>query len=520
MYTTEHIMNMSAFFQSDRERRVAEATARLAYCNPFLEDRLDLEREVLGDEYTPFFAVWHPREGVVDDNPNVVAIAERGETLVGTLRRRIEEGVEPTADERESYRGLCLYILYYRYQRRLYEMVRDADEFDGGRHAPFWPEFRKDFAYLLEHPQVLMADPMNARHVFACFYQLRRAFRFTFRSITGASMPSARLRSRVWQSIFSHDLKRYQRALYERMGVVSTLITGPSGAGKELVARAIGLARYIPFDPKTRRFRESFESSFFALNLSALSPTLIESELFGHRRGSFTGATADRKGWLEVCPPLGTVFLDEIGDLDPAIQIKLLRVLETRTFQPLGTTEERHFEGKIVTATNRDLACELREGRFREDLYFRLCADTVTTPSLRERLNDSNEELPSLLMTLARRLAGDEEAPALAEEAESWIREHLADDYAWPGNVRELSQCLSNVLIHRDYQPLSAHTGPDRGPGEALAASILEGSLTADELLRGYCTLVYRRTGSYTKTAELLHLDRRTVKAKVNIHAQ
>ena len=131
----------------------------------------------------------------------------------------------------------------------------------------------------------------------------------------------------------------------------STLITGPSGTGKELVARAIGLSRYISFDPKKMDFTTDFSQSFHPLNLSALPSELIESELFGHKKGAFTGALQDRRGWLDVCGPNGSVFLDEVGDLAPSIQVKLLRVLHSRTFQPLGDTKERRFRGKIIAAT-------------------------------------------------------------------------------------------------------------------------------------------------------------------------
>ena len=158
-------------------------------------------------------------------------------------------------------------------------------------------------------------------------------------------------------------------------------MTGATGTGKELVARAIGLSRYVPFNEKSQSFQHDFAGSFRAVNLSALSPTLIESELFGHRRGSFTGAVEDRTGWLESCGPHGTVFLDEIGELDPGIQVKLLRVLQTRTFQRIGETDERRFEGKIIAATNRNLDEELEGGDFRADFYYRLCADRVTTPT-------------------------------------------------------------------------------------------------------------------------------------------
>src|SRR4030095_10303350 len=122
---------------------------------------------------------------------------------------------------------------------------------------------------------------------------------------------------------------------------------------------------------------EVYAGPFYALNPSALSPTLIESELFGHRRGAFTGAVQDRAGWLEVCPATGTVFLDEIGELDPAIQVKLLRVLQSRTFQRLGDTRDRPFLRKLIAATNRDLGREMAAGEFRKDFYYRLCSDFV-----------------------------------------------------------------------------------------------------------------------------------------------
>jgi transcriptional regulator with GAF, ATPase, and Fis domain len=125
----------------------------------------------------------------------------------------------------------------------------------------------------------------------------------------------------AWQSIFTHNMQRYRKNLYERMGDITTLIIGPSGTGKELVARAIGLSRYVPFDPKRKAFASNFSTGFHALNLSALPSTLIESELFGHRRGAFTGALEDRRGWLDVCESWGSVFLDEVGDLDQSVQV-------------------------------------------------------------------------------------------------------------------------------------------------------------------------------------------------------
>ena len=231
-------------------------------------------------------------------------------------------------------------------------------------------------------------------------------------------------------------MRRYRRSLYRRMHDVTTLVTGPSGTGKELVARAIALSRYIPFDSQREMFVTNLDGAFHALNLSALSPTLIESELFGHRKGAFTGALEDRVGWLESCPPLGTVLLDEIGELDASIQVKLLRVLQTREFQRIGETTPREFKGKLIAATNRDLDAEMRAGRFREDLYYRLCADLIATPSLRDQLRDSPDELPNLVLFVSERVVGADEASDLADEVLACIERDLGADYAWPGNVQ------------------------------------------------------------------------------------
>jgi transcriptional regulator with AAA-type ATPase domain len=501
-------------FLADRERELVEAISQLTYCNPFLAERIEWERRALGEAFTPFFAVWHPRADLLGNNPNVQRIAELAAGLAETLRGRLAGGAAAGGAEIDLYVDLVLYLLYYRYQARFLDMILDDRARADRRRAGFYGEFRAEFERYLDLPKVPAAARAAPAHVFACCFQVRRAFFYTFHSIAGSSLPAARLRAQVWQSIFTHDLRRFQRSLYARMGDVTTLVTGPSGTGKELVARAIGLSRYLPFDVAEGAFRESYEESFFPLNLSALSPTLIESELFGHRRGAFTGAVADRVGWLEVCPPLGTVFLDEIAEVDAAIQVKLLRVLETRTFQRLGTTDDRRFLGKAIAATNRDLGAEMRAGRFRDDLYYRLCSDVVVAPSLHERIAASPEELSTLALFLAQRLVGDDEAPALAREVERWVERELGPDYPWPGNVRELAQCVSNVLIRREYRPAAAGGAAD--VRDELAREFTAGELNAEEVLRRYCTLVYAEAGSYQEAARRLGLDRRTVKSRVD----
>lgn len=167
-----------------------------------------------------------------------------------------------------------------------------------------------------------------------------------------------------------------------------------------------------------------------AVNLSAFSSTLIESELFGHCKGAFTGAEADREGWLEVCGETGTVFLDEIGELDHSIQVKLLRVLQTEEFSRVGESTARTFEGKFIAATNRELELEIQCGRFREDLYYRLCADRIQTPTLREQLVDRPEDLFELTRAIAARLLRyvQEEVDPLANQAVAWIEGNLGTE--------------------------------------------------------------------------------------------
>lgn len=496
------------------ERGFLRAVANLGYCNPFLPERIEYEREALGADFREAEPIWSLRVAVPDrPHVNILKIKARVETLVKKVRERLAGGVTAPEEDLVLYETGVLFLLFHQYDGGFYEAISRAHEQKPGRgQFGFYRDFSRDWQHYLEIPGVTLPSKHEAPHLFACFFQIRRAFHHIFRYIIGGSMVAARLRAMVWQSIFTHDMRRYRDALYERMGDITTLVTGPTGTGKELVARAISLSRYVPFDPKTLTFVEDFTGAFHALNLSALAPTLIESELFGHRRGAFTGALQDRRGWLEICPRWGTVFLDEIGDLDTSIQVKLLRVLHTRTFQPVGDTTERRFHGKIIAATNRDVAEAMRRGQFREDFYYRLCSDLIVTPSLQEQLRESPNVLRELILFIARRVAGAE-AERLAEEVEACIVKHLGREYPWPGNIRELEQCVRSVLIRKEYRP------PEPRPLAArdeFATALDRGTLTADELLRRYCTVVYSQTGSYEETARRLQLDRRTVKTKID----
>jgi transcriptional regulator with AAA-type ATPase domain len=499
-------------FLSPSERSFLRAVSQLAFCNPFLPERVGWEREALGADFIEGEPVWSlPVEQPERPRANVWRIVERLDPLAGQLRDRLRTLASPRREDLALYEDAILHLLYQRYYSRFYEAEFGPENRAGSWR--FYSEFLADWRHFFEAGGALFPAAQEPAHAFACFRQIQRAFERIFRDIIGGSIPAARLRASVWQSIFTHDMRRYRRTLYSRMGDYATLITGPSGTGKELAARAIAQSRYVPFDDRRLAFTGDAAVLFFPMNISALSPTLVESELFGHRRGSFTGAIVDRKGWLETCPALGSVFLDELGDLDPTIQVKLLRVIETRSFHPVGETAARQFQGKLIAATHRDLAAEIRQGRFREDLYYRLCSDQITTPPLAEQIAGSEQVLPELVTYMSRKVAGPE-GEELAREVMTWIRGNLESGYPWPGNYRELEQCIKNVLIRRDYRP--SRTVERK---EDLAGDLAAGRLTAEQLLSKYCAVVYAQTGSYEETARRLGLDRRTVKSKIQTNA-
>ncbi len=499
---------------SDEHRKQAEALLALTVCNPFLPERVELERRFLGEDFTPGGEVWSMDPSRPPASPNVAVVAQRARALASNLLPLVEGDREVKEADLDLYEAAATYVLYDSIDKELFgEILAGPPKPGSVRPLVGWTRFQDDAARLL--------GPVRRRRptdddvtLVALLWQIRRSFHMVFTEIFGASMPAARLRASAWQSVFTHDIGRYRRGLFSRMHEIPVLVTGPSGTGKDLVARAIGSSSFIPFDPRRGAFVEDFRRTFLPLNLSALSPTLIESELFGHRKGSFTGAISSRKGYLEGLSPAHAVFLDEIGDLDPAIQIKLLQVLQTRGFRRIGESTECRFEGRIVAATNRDLDAEVTAGRFRVDLYYRLCADRIETPSLAELVCADPDELVRLVRLLAHRLV-DEEADDVAQQVVDWINRELGPGYPWLGNVRELEQCVRNVIVRGEYRPLRLGPSKPSGPVDRLVQSIRSAELSADELLDRYATFVYHQTGGYVAAADRLGLDRRTVKKRI-----
>jgi transcriptional regulator with PAS, ATPase and Fis domain len=350
-------------------------------------------------------------------------------------------------------------------------------------------------------------------HYFAMYYQLRRAFYFIEDGLIGDSLSMKKLRLSLWNNVFTQDIRTYNQHLYTRMEDFSTLLLGETGTGKGAAAAAIGRSGYIPFDRKKGQFAESFTKTFVAINLTQFSESLIESELFGHQRGAFTGAVENHEGVFERCNKYGSLFLDEIGDASISVQIKLLKVLQERSFTPVGSHEEKYFPGRVIGATQHPIEILRGKGNFRADFFYRLSSDIITVPPLRKRVQEMPSELGKLVNLLISRLTGHKNQE-LANMILQTLKRDLSPEYPWPGNVRELEQAVRRILLTRHYGGDLTVTRPD--PDKEFLQKLQEGSLEARELLSSYCNFLYQRFGNYEEVARRTKLDRRTVKKYID----
>ncbi|MDX1948285.1 MAG: sigma-54 dependent transcriptional regulator [Pirellulaceae bacterium] len=304
------------------------------------------------------------------------------------------------------------------------------------------------------------------------------------------------------------------REVMERVALVSradvpVLILGETGSGKEVVARAI------------HRQSRRGEGPFLRVNCGAIPPELVDSELFGHEKGSFTGATSVRKGWFERADG-GTLFLDECGELTPAAQVRLLRVLQDGSFERVGGEKQLHVDVRVVAATHRDLKGMVAERTFREDLWYRLAVFPVHLPPLRERI----EDIPAMASHFAARAAAKFGLRAcLPSDAD--IRQLVS--YAWPGNVRELSAVMERAAILGNGQSLDVATALGHPVAGAIPTAVKvippargDGSpplATLDAAMREHIETALRQTGGQIEgkqgAAKLLGINPHTLRARM-----
>lgn len=296
------------------------------------------------------------------------------------------------------------------------------------------------------------------------------------------------------------------RSLYEHLTQVAAsdaavLITGESGTGKEVVARSI--------HANSRRAAKPF----VAINCAALTETLLESELFGHVKGAFTDARGERKGMF-IEAGGGTLLLDEMGEMPLSMQAKLLRALEERKVRPVGSDKEIPFDVRVLTATNRDLETAVAEGRFREDLYYRINVIGIELPPLRSRGTD----ILRLAETFRKQFAVNENKPVTG--LADGVAEKLLS-YSWPGNVRELRNVMERAVALTRYDKITIEDLPEKVRNFKSGTVFIGGLdpeelVTMEEIERRYITHVLQATGNnQTQAARILGMDRKTIYRKL-----
>ncbi len=466
-----------------------------AFSNPFGEERKNVDLELTG---------------LTDAAPN--------QQILATLMARVAEKIEAVKqNEPGGFTGLAgedrdllqygmLFFIFHTYCDSYDKLIEEQMKSGASPlRVAFAAGALKTFAEFGFNQQ-------EALRYFSLFFQMRRAFYF-ISGIAGRSRCVRDLRSSLWDNIFTRDIRLYDRYLWNRMEDFSTLLLGETGTGKGLAAAAIGRSGFIPFKEKSSTFSESFAQAFVSINLSQYPEQLIESELFGHRKGAFTGAIEAHAGVFSRCSPHGAIFLDEIGDVTIPVQIKLLQVLQERSFTPVGSHAQERFQGRVIAATNKSVGKLREKGEFRDDFYYRLCSDIIEVPPLRCRLAEDPGEIDEILVFIVRRILGQSSAE-IVQKVKDFLQSNQPKDYPWPGNVRELEQCVRRVLLKSGYTWQSPGIQDDAAA--RIAREIDNGTMTAGDLLSDYCRLLYDRLGTFEAVARTTQLDRRTVKKYID----
>lgn len=488
---------MKTLTLTSEERQLFIAIRSASLTNPFSPEREALDRCIAA------VPAGLGRDELYSRVAANVSAALASLTSAGRADQRAYSG-----HDRELLRSVALFAVYHRYCSAFDAFIRQQI---ANGDTPCQANFGRE---LLASLGDLGFNSEEGLRYLAIFYQMRRAFYFIETTLTGLSPTMQSLRYNLWNNIFTSDIGRYEALLWDRMEDFSTLLLGETGTGKGAAASAIGRSGFIPYDDRKGCFSESFTRNFISLNLSQYPETLIESELFGHKKGAFTGAISDHGGAFSRCTPHGSIFLDEIGDLSIPVQIKLLQILQERTFASVGSHTKERFHGRVIAATHKPLDTMRQTGLFRDDFYYRLCSEIVVVPPLRQRLAEEPREMAVLTGEILQRLLGPD-GRELVPFVEAALTRSVPRDYPWPGNVRELEQAVRRILISGHYQgERSAPTGDEH---QDLLATIAAGSLDAQQLLSGYCRLLYQRYGSFEEVGRRANLDRRTVKKYLSV---
>jgi hypothetical protein len=473
------------------DREFFHLVSDAAFSNPFSAERTDLDRRIFGGEV--------PAVDKVRDK-SISKVMERVAKLDedGKADFRLYSG-----KDRELVRSTLLFETYYRFNSDFDNLV--LEQINSG-DTPCAVPFAGD-AFALFRKRGFSSE--ESLQYFAFFYQIRRAFYFIDHGLSGRSRSMEDLRCHLWNNIFTHDIRWYEDSLWDRMEDFSTFLFGETGAGKGSAAAAIGRSGFIPFDNNKKRFTDSFTKNFIPINLSQFPESLIESELFGHKKGSFTGAIDTHQGVFSRCTRHGSIFLDEIGDASIPVQIKLLHVLQERSFSAVGDHEHQRFHGRVIAATNKSLDQLRNEGRIRDDFFYRLCSDVITVPPLRQRLKEDPGELDLLLERTIRRITG-KSSPDVFKTVKKIMEKEPGPEYPWPGNVRELEQAVRRILLTGRYSGDTREV--PAGPHARLVKGVDNETIDAQGLLSAYCSILYERHRTYEEVARISGLDRRTVK--------
>lgn len=382
---------------------------------------------------------------------------------------------------------------------------------------------------LHQHLLVLGAEPAAARHFVGLLVQMRRTFLSIVAFADGGGSSQASLRAALWNACFTAhpDLLSLHESVPLRDFPV--LLAGETGTGKSSAVQVIASSLPFTYDERRRELSPPPHPALVSLNVNSLTETLFESEVFGHRKGAFTGALQSSDGLLAQCGRHTLLFLDEIGDLPERQQTKLLEVLQERRYRPVGDSCPRLFEGRVIVATHRNVEDLVASGRMREDFYYRISSLRIDLPPLRTRLaEDHGDVISPLVRSTIKRALLREPGDRIVNAACAALQKGVPQDHLWPGNVREIEQLVrgflltGSVSVQRTTQPPASqpplatdHRTTDLSL-EELALNLAQRGVTLGEMDAALARAYLRQQGTYESASRRAGVDWRTLKKLAN----